>query len=104
MIYNKCRKCARWRQGMVFLHHKGQEICERDKNKSGHKIRILESHRQRPARIPEENPGRNEKDTRILRGPGSQRHKNRLGHARISPPTRPENTSSICQGNYIYIF
>lgn len=82
--------CTCGRQGMVFLQPEGQEICDGAKNKPGHDIGLLEGHGQGPAREPEGEPRRNEKDARVLSGPGSQRKKDRLGHARVSPRARPE--------------
>lgn len=69
------------RQGMVLLQPKGQEICNWFENKQGHRVRLLEGHRQGPAHHPEGSPRRDEEDAGVLSGPGSQRKENRLGYA-----------------------
>lgn len=76
-----CRKGMRGREGMVFLHAEGQEVCDGDENKQSDGVRVLEGNGKRQKCPQEGQSGWHAKDFGFLSRKGSQRHQDPLGHA-----------------------
>lgn len=98
---------------MVFLQPKRQKIPDRAEDEPSDRGRLLESDRERPrsSKRCKWSPTRDEENPSFLQGSSSERRKDEMGHARVSPrgrllvpPHGQGNSSQLARLVYIYFF
>ncbi|KAL5684001.1 hypothetical protein ACJX0J_010386, partial [Zea mays] len=81
-----------WRKGVVLLLPERKEVPEQHQAQQGHRLRLLEGHRHRPAYLPCHREPRRvrvrraQEVPRVLPRQRRQGHQDRLDDARVPPP------------------